>query len=61
MLIRWANENNISAWCVLAPRYIDDEFPSELIDYRVTEPAPYESYDEYLWFIEQMRKELDAL
>jgi hypothetical protein len=22
------------------------------------EPAPYESYEEYLWFVEQMRKEL---
>lgn len=27
-------------------------------DYRIAEPAPYESYDEYLWFIERMRKEL---
>ena len=42
----------------LFPRYLDDDFPSEPIDYRLTEPAPYESYDEYLWFIEQMRKEL---
>ena len=42
----------------LFPRYLDDEFPSAPIDYRLTEPAPYESYDEYLWFIEQMRKEL---
>lgn len=45
----------------LFPRYLDDEFPGMPIDYRVTEPAPYESYDEYLWFIEQMRKELRAL
>ena len=42
----------------LFPRYLDDDFPSAPIDYRVSEPAPYESYDEYLWFIEQMRKEL---
>jgi diadenosine tetraphosphate (Ap4A) HIT family hydrolase/ribosomal protein S18 acetylase RimI-like enzyme len=42
----------------LFPRYIDDDFPSAPIDYRVSEPAPYESYDEYLWFVEQMRKEL---
>ena len=42
----------------LFPRYLDDDFPSAPIDYRITEPAPYESYDEYLWFIEQMRKEL---
>jgi len=43
----------------LFPRYLDDDFPSAPIDYRITEPAPYESYDEYLWFVEQMRKELE--
>jgi len=42
----------------LFPRYLDDEFPSSPIDYRLTEPAPYESYKEYMWFVEQMRKEL---
>ena len=42
----------------LFPRYLDDDFPSAPIDYRVREPAPYENYKEYLWFIEQMRKEL---
>lgn len=42
----------------LFPRYLDDDFPSAPIDYRLSEPSPYESYDEYLWFIEQMRKEL---
>ena len=42
----------------LFPRYLDDDFPSAPIDYRVSEPAPYESYEEYLWFIEQMRKDL---
>jgi diadenosine tetraphosphate (Ap4A) HIT family hydrolase/GNAT superfamily N-acetyltransferase len=42
----------------LFPRYLDDNFPSAPIDYRMTEPAPYEDYDEYLWFIEQMRREL---
>lgn len=42
----------------LFPRYLDDDFPSAPIDYRVSEPAPYESYEEYLWFIQQMRKEL---
>ena len=42
----------------LFPRYLDDDFPSAPIDYRVSEPTPYESYDEYLWFIEQMKKEL---
>ena len=42
----------------LFPRYLDDDFPSAPIDYRVSEPAPYESYEEYLWFIERMREEL---
>ena len=42
----------------LFPRYLDDDFPSTPIDYRVSEPAPYKSYEEYLWFVEQMRKEL---
>lgn len=42
----------------LFPRYLDDDFPSAPIDYRVSEPAPYESHEEYLWFVEQMRKEL---
>lgn len=42
----------------LFPRYLDDDFPSGPIDYRVTEPVPYERYEEYLWFIEQMKKEL---
>jgi len=42
----------------LFPRYLDDDFPSTPIDYRINESAPYESYEEYLWFIEQMRKEL---
>jgi diadenosine tetraphosphate (Ap4A) HIT family hydrolase/ribosomal protein S18 acetylase RimI-like enzyme len=42
----------------LFPRYLDDEFPSAPIDYREKEPAPYESYEEFLWFVERMRKEL---
>ena len=42
----------------LFPRYLDDDFPSAPIDYRISEPAPYESYEEHLWFIGQMRKEL---
>lgn len=39
----------------LFPRYLDDDFPSAPIDYRMSEPAPYDSYQEYLWFLEQMR------
>jgi len=42
----------------LFPRYLDDDFPSAPIDYRVSEPAPYESYEEFLWFVKQMKKEL---
>ncbi len=42
----------------LFPRYLDDEFPGAPIDFRITEPAPYESYEEFLWFVEQMKKEL---
>ncbi|MDR1693362.1 MAG: HIT family protein, partial [Oscillospiraceae bacterium] len=42
----------------LFPRYLDDDFPSAPIDYRVSEPAPYESYDEFLWFVGRMRDEL---
>ena len=44
----------------LFPRYLDDDFPSMPIDYRIREPAPYESYDEYLWFIKSMRDALNA-
>ncbi|MCL2672425.1 MAG: GNAT family N-acetyltransferase, partial [Clostridiales bacterium] len=43
----------------LFPRYLDDDFPSAPIDYRISEPAPYESYEEYLWFVERMREELE--
>lgn len=42
----------------LFPRYLDDDFPSSPIDYRISEPTPYESYKEYLWFVKQMRIEL---
>jgi diadenosine tetraphosphate (Ap4A) HIT family hydrolase len=44
--------------CHLFPRYLDDDFPSAPIDYRITEPSPYESEEEFLWFVERMRKEL---
>jgi len=42
----------------LFPRYLDDDFPAAPIDYRLTEPSPYESQEEYLWFVDQMRKAL---
>jgi diadenosine tetraphosphate (Ap4A) HIT family hydrolase len=44
--------------CHLFPRYLDDDFPSAPIDYRITEPSPYESDEEYRWFVEEMRKGL---
>ncbi|KKW25298.1 MAG: hypothetical protein A2Y37_05165 [Spirochaetes bacterium GWB1_60_80] len=44
----------------LFPRYLNDDFPSAPIDYRLTTPAPYESYEEYLWFIDELRKELNS-
>lgn len=44
--------------CHLFPRYLDDDFPSGPIDYRITEPSPYESDEEFCWFVEVMRSEL---
>lgn len=44
--------------CHLFPRYLDDDFPSGPIDYRICEPSPYESEDEFTWFVEKMREEL---
>jgi len=43
----------------LFPRYLDDFFPSAPIDYRITEPIPYVDEGEFLYFIEEMRQELD--
>ena len=43
----------------LCPRYLDDDFPGMAIDLSCpSDPPPYESYEEYLWFIDQMTKEL---
>lgn len=47
--------------CHLFPRYLDDDFPSAPIDYRITEPSPYESDAEFNWFAERMREELCAV
>ena len=44
--------------CHLFPRYLDDDFPSAPIDYRICEPSPYESDEEFQWFVDQMRKEI---
>lgn len=45
--------------CHLFPRYLDDDFPSAPIDYRITEPSPYESEEEFLWFFKEMQKLLN--
>jgi len=43
----------------LCPRYLDDDFPGKAIDLSCpSDPIPYESYEEYLWFLKQMEKEL---
>lgn len=47
--------------CHLFPRYLDDDFPSMPIDYRVCEPSIYESDKEFHWFVEQMREELKKI
>jgi len=44
----------------LFPRYLDDDFPGMAIDILQREPAPYESYEEFLWFIEHMKEELSS-
>jgi len=40
----------------LFPRYLDDDFPSLPIDYNLYEPSPYESDEEFEWFVEKMSK-----
>lgn len=44
--------------CHLFPRYLDDDFPGMGIDVTVTEPSPYESEDEFVWFVESMKEKL---
>lgn len=46
--------------CHLFPRYLDDDFPSAPIDYRLTEPNVYESQAEYHHFITEMQREIQA-
>ena len=44
----------------LCPRYLDDDFPGKAIDLSTpSDPPPYESYEEFLCFIEQMKKNLN--
>ena len=40
----------------LFPRYLDDDFPGQSIDYNLYEPCPYESDEEFLWFVKKMRE-----
>jgi len=42
----------------LFPRYLDDLYAGQSIDYSKISPVPYESKAEYDYFIEQMRKKL---
>ena len=47
--------------CHLFPRYLDDGFASAPIDYRITEPSPYESAEEFSWFVARVRRHLDLV
>ncbi|OGO78332.1 MAG: hypothetical protein A2Y23_04865 [Clostridiales bacterium GWB2_37_7] len=44
--------------CHLFPRYLDDDFPGEGIDVKLTEPSPYESEEEFRWFFNKMHEKL---
>ena len=44
--------------CHLFPRYLNDDFPGISIDYHLTEPSPYESEEEFKWFVEEMRNQI---
>lgn len=39
----------------LFPRYVDDEYHGTPIDYHAVKPSPYESKEEFDWFVNQMR------
>jgi GNAT superfamily N-acetyltransferase/diadenosine tetraphosphate (Ap4A) HIT family hydrolase len=41
----------------LFPRYLDDDFPSAPIDYRLVDPSPYDP-GEFDWFVTRMREML---
>lgn len=43
----------------LFPRYLDDPFPSAPIDYRISDPSPYED-GEFDYFVSAMRRELES-
>jgi diadenosine tetraphosphate (Ap4A) HIT family hydrolase len=45
----------------LFPRYLDDLFPGQAIDYTKTTPVPYESKAEFEYFAEQMKFKLGVV
>jgi diadenosine tetraphosphate (Ap4A) HIT family hydrolase/GNAT superfamily N-acetyltransferase len=45
----------------LFPRYLDDPFPSKAIDFSLTDPCPYESDEEYVWFVEEFKEQVSKL
>jgi diadenosine tetraphosphate (Ap4A) HIT family hydrolase/predicted GNAT family N-acyltransferase len=44
----------------LFPRYLDDSYAGQSIDYNKISPTPYESKAEYEYFVEQMREKLSS-
>jgi diadenosine tetraphosphate (Ap4A) HIT family hydrolase len=42
--------------CHLFPRYLDDDFPGQGIDVKMTEPSPYENDEEFEWFFNKMQE-----
>jgi diadenosine tetraphosphate (Ap4A) HIT family hydrolase/predicted GNAT family N-acyltransferase len=44
----------------LFPRYLDDLYAGQSIDYSKISPVPYESKAEYDYFVEQMRRKLSV-
>lgn len=68
MLIRWTSEEErvahgfgkvtcgpyevLVAVDRMTDRCLDHDFPGLPIDYRIAEPSPYKSEEEFLWFVE---------
>ncbi|MFP4456713.1 MAG: HIT family protein [Clostridia bacterium] len=45
--------------CHLFPRYIDDDYPGMSINYSEVEPSPYDSKEDFDFFVKRMREELN--
>ncbi len=46
--------------CHLFPRYLDDNFPGmSSINCHLTELSPYDNDEEFMWFVNKMREELN--